>query len=61
MPHPADAVASARLDWWITRGLTVWLALQDHTEEATIHPELAVAAVIDKAQLSELIHKMADP
>jgi hypothetical protein len=35
--------------------------VQDHAEEATVDCQPAAVAVIDKAQLSELIHEMTDP
>jgi len=37
------------------------LVVQDHAEEATLHDQPAVAAVIDKAKLPELIHEVTYP
>jgi hypothetical protein len=37
------------------------LVVQDHAEEATMDRQPVVIAVIDKAQLPELIHEMTDP
>ena len=37
------------------------LFTQDHAHEAVVNRQRAVARVIDKAQLAELIHEMADP
>ena len=37
------------------------LVVQDHAEEAIVDRQLAVAFVIDKAELPELIQKMTDP
>ncbi len=37
------------------------LVVQDYGEKAAIHRQPAVAAVIDKAELPELIHEMTDP
>ena len=35
--------------------------VQDHAEEATVDCQPAAVAVIDKAQLPELIHELTDP
>ena len=37
------------------------LMVQRHAEAATVNCQPVVVAVIDKAQLPELIHEMADP
>jgi hypothetical protein len=37
------------------------LVVQDHAEEATVNRQLGAFAVINKAQLPELIHEMTDP
>ena len=44
----------------ITEGWTSILVVEDHAEEATLNRQPAVAAVIDKAQLPELVHEMTD-
>lgn len=41
---------------WVSR-----LVVQDHAEKATLNRQPAVVAVVDKAQVPELIHEMADP
>ena len=35
--------------------------MQDHAEQATVDHQTVAIAVIDKAQLPELIHEMTDP
>lgn len=42
-------------------GLRSGLIMQNHAEQATVDRQPVVIAVIDKAQLPELIHKMTDP
>jgi hypothetical protein len=45
----------------ITRGLTLRLVVQDHSEEATIHRQPTAAGVVDKTKLPELIHEITGP
>ena len=49
-------IVGSPICWWHRTCLVV----QDHAEEATLNRQPAVAAVIDKAKLSELVHKMTD-
>src|SRR5437667_9370491 len=41
--------------------MTLCIVMQDDAEEATMDCQPAAVAVIDKAQLPELIHEMIDP
>ena len=45
---------------YVTHGV-LYSVVKDYTEEATLNRQPAVAAVIDKAKLPELIHEMTDP
>ena len=44
-----------------TAGVADCLIVQNHTKQATVDRQPIVIAVIDKAQLPELIHEMTDP
>jgi hypothetical protein len=43
----------------VTEGLTSRLVVQGHAEEATMNRQ--PTAVVDKAELLELLHEMTDP
>jgi hypothetical protein len=43
------------------RELDTKLIVQNNAEEATLNCQPAVVAVVDKAQVPELVHEMADP
>ena len=42
-------------------GWTARLVVQDYAKQAALNRQPAVVAVVDKAQLPELVHEMADP